>query len=114
MRVYKEVTNLEKALIKQIVQAINAEYLKALRNSTNNTITLQIINLLTYLFNMYRYVAPSKVEIVEQKLKTLYWNPYNPLVLLYNSIEDFKSLAEEATNLPHPPALIINYSISII
>ena len=112
-RVFKEANNVEKALIKQIVAAIDAEYLKALRNTTTNTINLTIPDLLAYLFSTYGYVAPSEVDEEEQKLKTFYWNPYDPPVLMFNAIEDFESLAA-AANLPRPEAVIINYGISLI
>ena len=50
-RLFREVNGMERALIQQIVSAVEAEYLKVLCNPITNKITKSIPEIFTYLFN---------------------------------------------------------------
>ena len=50
-RLFREVKDIEKAITKQIFQAIDKLYLKSLRNRSTNAIRLNVAQILTYLFD---------------------------------------------------------------
>ena len=51
MRVFKEVNAVDQALIQQIIQAVEPDYLSALRDCTTNSINMPVFNVLDYLGN---------------------------------------------------------------
>ena len=53
IRVYREALGVQHALIKQIVAAVDEEYLKELRNEHTNAITLTIPEILSHLTTTY-------------------------------------------------------------
>ena len=53
IREFRETVNVEKAMIKQIVQAIDHQYLDTLRNRTTDSIDVPIVTVLTHLFTKY-------------------------------------------------------------
>ena len=58
LRLFREVNGVEKALIPQIVSAINAEFLTALINCSTNTIPVSVHLVLDYLNNTYGKFTP--------------------------------------------------------
>eukprot|EP00957_Ditylum_brightwellii_P190526 14502447-Ditylum_brightwellii.AAC.1 len=57
-----EVTNVEHTLIQQIVKAIDAKYLNAIRNQVANKITQAIPHIFSCLFHSYGDVSPSQLQ----------------------------------------------------
>ena len=62
LRLFREVNGVEKALISQIVSAINAEFLTALRNFATNAIPGHVHLVLDYLNDTYGKVTPQLLE----------------------------------------------------
>ena len=70
IRVFKEATNVEKALIKQLGQALPELYLKRFRNRHTNSITTPIPDILTHLFEAYGNILPEELAERKQSLST--------------------------------------------
>jgi len=56
LRVFRETINVQKALTKQIIQAIEPKYFNALRNRTTNTISVDVQTIFAHIVCRYRTV----------------------------------------------------------
>ena len=65
IRLFRETVDVEKALIKQLVAAIDDTYLKTLRNATTNSITQPLHQVLDFLFTRYGRIDPDTLSDVE-------------------------------------------------
>jgi hypothetical protein len=110
---FRETVDMEKALIKQIVQAIEPKYLKILRNSTTNAITRNIPDILEYLFSRYGRVDPETLHKKELSVRQMQYNLQEPLVVVYEEVEELEKLAEAAGN-PYTPIQVVNFGLQII
>ena len=70
LRQYREYTQVEKALIKQLGTALPQIYLRGFRNTHTNTITTDITTLLEHLFTTYGSVESEELKEKEDILLT--------------------------------------------
>ena len=103
----------KKTLIKQIVAAVDAEYLKELRDPDTNSINMDIPDILDHLFVRYGFVTPEALATEEASMATFYWDLRDPPVIMFNKIEDLIGLSA-AAGMPKTEAQIINYGLGII
>ena len=113
LRVFHECVNVEKALIKQLNKALPPEYLKQYRNIHSNTITTSLTVILTTLFTRYGQVSDTYLREVEEKLRSRVFDITEPLVVLYNEIEDLHSLSIAAQN-EFTETQLVNLGIQLI
>ena len=113
IRMFKEAINVEQALIKQLGHALPELYLKRFRNRHTNSITETIPNILTHLFTTYGKITPEELETVKDTLKGKVFNIEDPLVIMYNEIEDLKELAQAAT-APMTDRQVVNLGLQLI
>ena len=113
IRVFRETLQVEKALIKQIVVAVDPEYLRELRNEMTNTITLTVPEILDHLITCYGQVDSTTLDKEEQKMKTYMWNVNDTPVTFYNLVEDLAALAI-AARLKKSQAQIISVALDIV
>ena len=113
LRVFHECVNVEKALIKQLNQALPSEYLKQYRNVHSNTITASLLVILTNLFTRYGQVSDTYLREVEDKLRSRVFDITEPLVVLYNDIKDLHSLSIAAQN-EFTETQLVNLGIQLI
>jgi hypothetical protein len=86
----------EKALIAQVVDAINATYLAALHNTTTSRYGDSIHMLSQHLFTTYGCITPQQVKMRKHELYNL---PYNLSLLvdtIFNAIDNLLELADYA------------------
>ena len=98
IRLFRETVDVKKALIKQLVAAIESKYLKRLCNVNSNAIDIDLHAILTHLFERYGSVDEDNLMDVEEKVKTLDYNPSDPLVSVYNDVEELARLGTAANN----------------
>jgi hypothetical protein len=113
VRRFREGADVKKALIKQIVAAIEPTYLRTLRNTDTNSITRDIPSILGYLFHRYGKVTPDKLNDKEMELRAFVYNLQDPLVTLFDQVEDLKKLGD-AAQMPYSEQQIINFGIQLI
>jgi hypothetical protein len=113
IRLFRETTDVEKALRYQITSAIPKEYLDSLRNREANAITLSIPDILDYLFQNYGTVEQEEVTKEEQIVREFKYNPPTPLVVIFNRIEDLRDLAEAALN-PYTDLQLLNIGLQVL
>ena len=113
IRLFRETIAVEKVLIKLIVGAVEAQYLKEIRDHHTDTITDTVADVLTFLFDRYGAVDSETLDEHEAKVRSLFWNLSDPPVTIFNEIEDLVELAE-AARLPKTNAQIVNMGLHII
>lgn len=95
-RLFREVTGVEKALIQQIVKAVDAPYLAALRDRNSNSLRGTVYQILEHLQTVYGKISPQMLENKEQELRTMVYNAKFPIEMVFNAIEEFVDYAELA------------------
>ena len=97
-RVFRESVSVEAALTKQLVQALPPLYLKSFRNVHSNSITTSIPDILAYLFTTYGAISEEELENEKENLKEKIFDITQPLIILFNEIEDLQELATASHN----------------
>ena len=83
-----------KALISQIVSAINADFLTALRNCATNAIPGPVHLVLDYLKYTYEKVTPQLIDEKETLLRAINYTPASPIDTIFTAVEDLADYAE--------------------
>ena len=102
-----------KALLKQIVAAVDAEFLEELWDEMTNDISKSVAEVLTYLFENFGRVGSADVQREEEKVKAYFWNVSDPPMAFYTLIEDLQKVAK-AAGLPQTEEMLINHGLDII
>jgi len=113
VRAYREHVDVRKALVRQIVAAVDAPYLRELRNMQTNTITIPIHEIFQHLETNYAVVDAKDVANAEEKIATFSWNIADPPVTFYNMVEDLDTLAE-AAKLAKTPRQIVSIGLDVV
>ena len=113
LRKYNEYENVEKALIKQLVAAVDRTYIKCFENHLTGSITANIPTILAHLFRNYGRVTSEQLAKEEEKVNTYYWPPTDPPDVLFNMIEEL-AVTAEAASLPKTLAQLINYGLNAV
>ena len=96
VRLFKEVLAVERALKQQIVAALDAKYIKALRDPITNKISRTITEIFDHLFNAYGHITPTELHKLKQKVKNMQFAPNKPVDMLVTEIKDLVDIAEIA------------------
>ena len=94
LRLFREVHGVEKALISQIVSAVDTEYLNALRNRATNAIPGPVHLILDYLKNTYGKVTPQLLDEKETLLRAMTYTPSAPIDTIFTAVDDVADYAE--------------------
>jgi Sec-independent protein translocase protein TatA len=94
IRLFREVQGVEKALVQQIVQAIEAPYLAAIRDRNSNSLMGTVHEILEHLQTVYGRVSPQMLENREQELRNMTYNTKYPIDVVFNAVEDYVDFAE--------------------
>ena len=85
---------MEKALIYQIVSAINGEFLNAPRNCATNAIPGPVHLVLDYLKYTYGKVTPQLLDKKETLLRAINYTPASPIDTIFTAVEDLADYSE--------------------
>jgi hypothetical protein len=96
----------EKALIAQVVEAIDPIYLRALLNRTTGQYSSNIRDLLNHLFNTYGKITPQQVKAKEMELYNMHFDISQPVDTVFNCIDDLSELADHAGSPMTPQQMI--------
>ena len=88
LRLFREINGVEKALISQIVSAINAEFLTELRNRATNAIPGPVHLVLDYLKDIYGKVTHQLLDEKETLLRAINYTPASPIDTIFTAVED--------------------------
>ena len=87
MRLFREVTGLEKSLVQQIVGTVEVDYLADIHNSTTNSINDTVAGVLTHLQENYSQLMLHELLECEDIVKKMVYNPCNPIATVFSSYE---------------------------
>ena len=110
---YRTTIDIENALKKQIIQCIEDQYIKELRDRTSRKVTADIPAILTFLFTRYGLVNQETLNFEEDKIKSYSWNVADPPTVFFTQIEDLQALAA-ASATPKTIPQLIQLGINII
>ena len=113
VRLFREVNDVERRIIKQVVQAIDTTYLKTLRNSNTNTITCKIPTIFQYLYQNYGLINDDQLTEAETKLRSFQYDVLDPLVKVFDEVEELQHLGNAAQD-PYSEAQLIKFALQII
>jgi hypothetical protein len=88
----------EKAIISQIVESIDAIYLRALLNRTTGQYASNIRAVLQHLFSTHGKITPQQVKAKESATYHMHYDISQPVDTVFNAIEDLTDLAEHANS----------------
>lgn len=113
VRVFQEVNAVQKAQIKQISKAVPELYLKQFQNVHSNAITITVGELLQSLITTYGKVDDDELQKAYDELKTKVFDISEPLIAMYNEVEELKSLSIAASN-EYTERQLVNLGIKLI
>jgi hypothetical protein len=94
LRTYELFQATEKALIAQVVEAIDTIYLRAKWNRATGQYTGSISAILLHLFTTYGKITPMDVQVKEQAVSNMAYAIMQPVDVVFDAIEDLADLAE--------------------
>ena len=94
MCVFKEVNAVDQALIQQIIQAVESDFLSALRDRTTNSINLPVFDVLDYLGNTYGNVTEEMLQEHEERVSRMSYSLSQPIDMIFNALDDLADYAE--------------------
>ena len=86
-RSYYACKNVEKALQRHIQDAIEDKFLKSLVDKDTQLIQEDVPAVLKYLFDLYGKVPSEEVKQKETEIRSMIFNPADPMILLFNPIK---------------------------
>ena len=100
-------------MIKQIVQAIDHQYLDTLRNRTTDSIDVPIVTVLAHLFTKYGSIDDDVLAHKEKLVREMQYNVQDPLISVYKEIEELEQLGKAALN-PYSSSQLVTFALQII
>ena len=109
----KEMIQLEKLIQKKIGIAVLDMYMKPFRNRHSNAITTAIPVIFSTLLQHYGKVSAEDLLETEQKLRDKVFDISEPLIVMYNEIEDLLELST-AAGQTYTQSQIVNLGVHLI
>ena len=98
MRQYNECQAVEVALRNQIIEVIEDEYLRPLRNTTTDMINSPIQDIFTFLITTYGNLSPAQLRQREQVIDNFTYDPTQNVDTIFNKIQEFQDLCVLLSN----------------
>ena len=112
-RKYYECINVKKALQRHIQDAIEDKYLESLVNDDTQLIQQDIPDVLAYLFETYGKIPSKEVKQKEAEICTMTFHPADPMILLYNPIEQLEKMAQSA-QIPYTSRQSLDIALTVL
>ena len=113
LRIYRECVDVEQALLKQVLEAIQDKYTKCLRNRLTQRVDMTIEALLRTLFQRYGFVTQHQLAEFESSVRQYPYNVQEPLSLLFDLIKELQLLAE-AARTPYTDVQLVSFGVKIL
>lgn len=104
--------NTDKALKRQLLEAVEPTYLRAKENRITGFANVTTLDLLTHLFFTYGRITPSDLEENDKKFKKQ-WDTNQPFEALIDQVEDAVDFAA-AGQAPYSPAQIVANAYNLV
>ena len=113
IHLFQEANGVKEALLKQLHQALPELYLHPYCNTNLNQITTPICTILQELLTTYGGISDEELEEKGTALKTQIFDITQPMVHLYQAVDDLKDLAI-ASNSPYLERQLIALSLCLV
>ena len=110
---YYECKNVEKALQRHIQDAIEDKYLASLVNEDTGLIHEDIPTVLAFLFEAYGIVPSEEVKQKETDIRTMQFHPSDPMITLFNLVEQLKKMAISA-KIPYTANQLLDIGLTVL
>lgn len=97
-RLYWQFQGIEQALCNQIKQAIEADYLQALRNPLTQMVDVSIPEIIEYLQDSQGHITEQELSDQEDKLKRFVYNARTPVGMVFNKITWYQDQCKLSKN----------------
>ena len=94
LRLFKEFVGVERALLQQIVAAIEPKYLKTIRNLVTNKIIQSIPDIFNYLFETDDDVTPQELRHLATQVESMTFPPNEPVDTIITEIDNLGTIAD--------------------
>ena len=94
MHGFKEVNAVDQVLIQQIIQAVELDFLSALRDCTTNSINLPVFDVLNYLGNTYGNVTEEMLQEPKDQVSRMSYSLSQPIDIIFNALDNLTNYAE--------------------
>ena len=95
-KLYLETLQLERTIIQKIIETVDTKYLAALRNPVTGQIMPLVPTILNFLYVNYGHITPQQLDDKKTTLKSMTYNPAQPIDLIFNSIDDLVEYSRES------------------
>ena len=95
---YNEMQAIELCLRKQVVMAIEDQYLQALRNPITDTIQCSIYDVFEFLKRSYGRLSPDQLKAKENLVDIFVYDPSTNVDTMFNVIQEFDDLCRLLSN----------------
>ena len=95
---FREMVMLEKLLLKMLSQAVPSMYLNKFCNKHSNALEKTIPEILDFLFTTYGKISEEKLLTEEQNLRVRVFEITDPMIVMYNEVDDLIELGIAAKN----------------
>ena len=112
-RIFRETIDVETALIKQIVAAIEPVYLDDLQNPVTNSITMPVADVMTHLFTRYGEVTQATLDAAAEKVRNMTYYLTDPINNIFTAVQDLGELSDAANN-PYSDRQLLEFGLGII
>ena len=88
VRLFREVTGVEQALVQKYLGTVEETYMTDIRNRTKNYINNAVVGVLMHLQDKYGQFIPHNILEREDIVKKTIYNPRNPIVTVLSAVEE--------------------------
>ena len=113
LRLFRETNAVEEALITQLSNALPAHYLKRYRNTISNKIQTPIHKILSDLFTAHGAITDHELITRESTLRARIFEISQPLVELYNAVEELQEVATASQN-PYTDSQLVQIGMQLL
>ena len=113
LRLFREANAVEEALVKQLSDALPPHYLKRYRNVHSNKISTPLRDILAELFTTYGAITEEQLTEKEMSLRAHIFDITQPLVELYNAVEELQEIAI-ASQSPYTDKQLVALGMKLI
>ena len=113
LRLHRECIDVEQALIKLALEAIETKYTKCLRNRVTQRVDMTLEVLLQTLFQRYGFVTQHQLIDFETSVRQYQYDITDPLSLVFDLVEDLQLMAE-AAGTPNSESQLVAFGVEIL
>ena len=112
LREWKEYQAVHKALRKQLLEAVEPIYLRALRDGHVGFANVTVQEILQHLFAAYGIITPTELQANDARMKTA-WDPSTPFETVIDQVEEAATFAING-HQPYTAEQILNTAYNLV